>query len=384
MLARRLYLLTTGLAIILFSVTSCVSNATPNDDAPILPAIQTNPVATTPQVRIEWAYRDDQRLGVEVSITNYPLPQGFQTICPLTQVELRKNEGEGLALYRNPEQISLDEFYTIAQHSRWFCVKQREDNGLADYLFSVISYNANASGIKQDMDAWLHLEMGEVIATNAVSAVTLPNQGRFDIPLDFGESDKRLTWFPAFSLTNHNVLVEIERVSLNPSFALLDACIEYQDHHFWKPIAAIFYQDKAAYSTEFLPTFPAYPSERDLILKSTRRCYSFSIPLDFQVDQSAPFQVGIDRVQIVNNDPAIVTMQECEAVKKQVEAMYSGLKVRCRQFESHNQQQHWFEVVSHPPSMSAQGSYELVEANFTQEIVGAWYLEIDRNNQIHR
>lgn len=376
MFAPRVYFMIVIVGIIYFFATGCVPNSTTAADMPITPGLESNSAPGTPQVRVEWAYRDGQRLGVELSVANYPLPRGFQTICPLTRLEIRSDGGESLLLYRNPEQISLDELYAISHRSRWYCNEQTQSNGLADYLFSLIYYYGEDARFERNTDLWLHVEMGEVIATNSASVMTLSNQGTLDLPLDFETSGKNLTWLPAFTLTKNDILVEIERAALNPSFALLDACIEYQDHHFWRPVAAISYQDQEFYSTELLPTFPSYPADRDAILQSARRCYSFSIPFDFPIDATTSFQIGINRVQIVNNDPGVVTMQECEAVKQRVESAHAGIKIRCHEFETRGQTQHWFEVVSHPPGMSAQEAYELVESNFTEEVVGPWYMEI--------
>lgn len=376
MFALKVRFLIVMVGVINFFATSCVPNSTNDADVPVTPGFESSSVSRNPLVRVEWAYRDDQRLGVELSIANYPLPRGFQTICPLTQLEIRSDGGESLLLYRNPEQISLGEFYAITRRSRWYCDEQTESNGLADYLLSLVYYYGEDSNFERNADTWLRIELGEVIATNSASVITLPNQGVLDIPLDFESSSNNLTWLPVTALTKNDILVEIQRVALNPSFALLDACIEYQDHHFWRPIAAISYQDQVVYSTEFLPTFPISPADRDSILQSTRRCYSFSIPFDFSFDTMTSFQIGINRVQIENNDPGAVTMQECEAVKQQVESKHSGLKIRCYEFETRGQPQRWFEVFSRPPGMSAQEAYELVESNFTREVVGPWYLEI--------
>lgn len=294
----------------------------------------------------------------------------------ITQLEVKSDAGKSLLFYRNPERISLDEFYAITRHSHWYCKEQTESDGLADFLFSLIYYYEEDTEFDWNAVLRLRVELGEVIAANSASIITLPDQGALDIPLDFETSAENLTWFPAFSLTKHDMLVEIERAALNPSFALLDACIEYQDHHFWRPVAALLYQDQVFYSTEFLPTFPSNPSDRDSILRSTRRCYSFSIPLDFSLDTMTSFQIGINRVQIENNDPGVVTMQECEAVKQQVESKHSGLKIRCYEFEIHGEPQHWFEILSRPPGVSAQEAYELVESSFITKVVGPWYWEI--------
>lgn len=344
---------------------------------PNTPNIGLTPVKGNLQVEIKWTYQDTQRLAVEISVIHYPLLQGFQIICPLTQLEIKSGTDGSLLLYRNPEQIGLDEFYTITHHSRWLCKKQTESDGFADYLFSLSYYYEDGPSLQRNENHTLSVSLGEVIATNSGSVITLPSQGTFDLPLDFETENKKLTWLNPAVLTNNGILVENKRVAVGPSFALLDACIEYQDHHFWRPIAAVLYQGKEVYSTELLPTFPQYPSSgRDIILKSTRRCYSLIIPFDFPLDSLSMFQIGIKEIEVVNNDPGVVTMQECETVKEQLEKAYSGLKIRCYEFETYGQQQHWFEIISPPPSVSTQDAYNLVESAFTQVIPGPWYIEI--------
>lgn len=358
-----------------------------------IPAPQTNLIAETPsgapgsepisvngdlQVVVRWTYQDEDRFAVEISIEHYPLPQGFQTRCPLTQLEV-KNAGRSLLLYRNPDQMSLDEFYTISGHNRWYCAMEREGDGFADYLFSLTHFYGDETLPDLTKGSSLLVELGEVVAGNSLSVTTLPAVGTFELPLEIKPTEKNLTWLNLGSLTNKEISVQINRVVVNPSFALLDACLEYQDHHFWRPIAAISYQGQKVYSTEFLPTFPTfpyYPSDRASTLQSTRRCYSLIIPFDFPVDSLASFQIGIDQLQIVNTSPGVVTMQECEAVKETVEKSYTGLKIRCYEFETNGQPQHWFEVLSHPSDISAQEAYTLVESAFTQTIFGPWYAEI--------
>ncbi len=362
--------------IICLLATSCTPNPTMEADIHGTPGTGSIPVNRNPQVEIEWTYQDAQRFGVEFSITNYPIPQGFQTNCPLTQLEIKNDSGQNLLLYKNPEQISLDEFYALTRNSRWLCKKQSESDGIAEYLFSLTYYYGNETGLQWNEKNTLSVEMGEVIATNSGSMITLPGQGTLYLPLDFETANKNMTWSLPSSMTSNGIMVEIDRVAMNPSFALLDVCIEYQDHHFWRPVAVVLYQGQEVYSTEFIPTFPRYPFNRDTILKSTRRCYSLSIPFNFPLDSLSSFQIGIKQVDVVNTDAGVVTMQECETVKEQLEKTYTGLKIQCYEFEIRGQQQHWFEILSPPPGISTQDAYKLVESAFTQAIPGPWYMEI--------
>lgn len=355
----------------------CLTACIPNPTNAVMPSVRPTPASGGPKLEIKWTYRDARRFALELLVTHYPLPQGFQTICPLTQLRIiNGNTRKILLLYQNPEQINLDDFYAITQHSRWYCKKQAESNGFADYLFSLTYYYDDDTNINWDYNYSLSVELGAVIATNSLSAITLPEIGTFGFPLAVKAGGKNLTWLPSVNLTSKGILVEINRVAVNPSFTLLDACLEYQDHHFWRPIAAILYQGREEFSTELLPTFPSYPTNRASILQSTRRCYSLIIPFAFRVDSSTPFQIGINQVQIINSDPEVVTLQECDAVKNRLENAYSGLKIRCYEFETHGQVQHWFEIISRPSETSTQEAYDLVESAFTQVITGPWYIEI--------
>ena len=362
--------------IIFLLAAGCAPNSMNEANTPAASSGEATPAHGTLQVGMEWTYLDARRLGVELAVTNYPIPPGFQVSCPLTQLTIKDDAGRSLLLYRNPSQITLDEFYAITRYSHWYCKEQTEGNGFANYLFSLIYDYGEDAEFDWNAGPRLRVELGEVNATNSVSVTTLPNQGAFDLLLDFATRSNNLTWLPAATMDKNDVSVEIERVALNPSFALLDACLEYQDHHLWRPIAAISYQDQVFHSTEFLPTFP-YPGDpRDVTLQSTRRCYSFSIPLTFPPDSTTPFQIGIDHVQIDNTDPGVVTMQECEDVKKQVESSHPGLDIRCHAYETMDQPQHWYEVIARPPELSALEAYDLVKSAFVRTIEGPWMLEL--------
>jgi len=360
----------------LVAMTGCFPISPAAKTSPRIPDIKPNSMNENLQVEVTWTYQDTQRFAVELSVIHYPLPQGFQIICPLTQLVIKNGAGESLLLYRNPEQTNLDEFYAISQHSRWLCKKQTESDGFADYLFSLTYSYKDEASLQWNESHTLSAELGGVIATNSGSMMNLPNQGTFDLPLDFETEDKNLTRLHPTVLINNGILVEINRVTVNLSFALLDTCIEYQDHHFWRPVAAILYHGQEAYSTDFIPTFPRYPFNRDTILESTRRCYSFIIPFDFPLESLSTFQIGIKRVEIVSTDAGVVTMQECESVKAQSEKEYPGLEIRCIEYKTRGQQQHWFEILSPPPGLSTQDAYELVKSAFTQVIPGPWYAEI--------
>lgn len=356
-------------------MAGCIPNSSPDKTPSETLSINPSSASENVQVEVRWTYKDDYRFAVEISIENYPVPQGFQTRCPLTQLEVKK-ERKTLLLYRNPEQITLDEFYTLSQKSNWYCSSQRTGHGSVDYVFSLsYFYTTNESVFDFSEDCVLSLELGEVFATNSTSAITLPGLGIFQLPIEIKDGEKRLTWLSSIKITDKGITVQIERVAVSPSFTLLDTCLEYQDHHFWSPRARLVYQDLSAYSTEWLPTYP-YPFDRDTTLGSTRRCYTFIIPLIFPFDSLSSFHIGIDQVQIIN-DAGTIKRAECEAIKSSMEKLYPGLQIECNTFEIHGETQNWFQIHSSPDSFSEEEAYKLVESAFQQSFTGPWEIEIE-------
>jgi len=166
----------------------CLAGAACSSLSPVRETVSGSPVGVSSpareglQVQIEWTYQDQDRFAMEVSIQHYPVPQGFQLRCPLTQLEIQ-GVGNNLLLYRNPDQIELNEFYALAQNNDWYCSKQAGGNGFADYLFSLShSYQAGLAP-KLNGPLSLSLELGEVRAANSVSAMTLPACGYLQHPI---------------------------------------------------------------------------------------------------------------------------------------------------------------------------------------------------------
>jgi len=95
-------------------------------------------------LEITWAYRDEGRLGIEILVKNYPLAQEATLQCPITRIDL-ENGGKSYLLYKNPDQISLNEFYKIKSHNNWHCAIKRHQGGFADYLFSLTHFNEDRS-----------------------------------------------------------------------------------------------------------------------------------------------------------------------------------------------------------------------------------------------
>ncbi len=353
---------------------ACSSLSPVRETASGSPGGMYNPAREDLQVQIEWTYQDQSRFAMEVSIKHYPVPRGFRLRCPLTQLEIQSADNN-LLLYRNPDQIELNEFYALTQNNYWYCSKQAEGDGFADYLFSLSHFYQAGLAPKLNGPLSLSLELGEVRATNSVSTITLPAAGAYNIPLQFQPAAKNLTRFPSSEIEDQAVAVQIQKITVNPSVTWLDACLETQDHHLWRPTAELIYDSQEAYSTEWLPTYP-FPFDRNTTLQSTHRCYSFTIPFAFPLGSASSFRAGINQVQIDNTDSGLVTMQDCESVKQTMEVLHPGLKIHCIEFKLRGEQQHWFEVISRPSDMSAEDAYTLVKSAFIRTIVGSWFVEI--------
>jgi hypothetical protein len=319
-------------------------------------------------------------------VKNYPLPQEATLQCPLTRIDL-ENGGKSYLLYRNPDQISLDEFYKIKSHNNWYCEIKRHQNGFADFLFSLTHFTEDHSlpdgtnNYKNDPLPELFdttnvlIELGQVKALIGSQAViVLPPQSSFLLNVKNAEIDEKLTWQKSQKIVGDGITIQLTRVAMNPSVSWLNACITIPDNHNWIPQAKLESVGNFAYSTDYLPTYPAYPSTP---FQSNQRCFTFTIPYSNSVDSPPPvFQIGINQVIIDNTNPGQVEMKDCEAVGREIGELKS-IQINCWKFETNGQPQHWFQVVSYPDNMTYQEAYDIVETAFTNTIVGPWMLSID-------
>ncbi len=336
-------------------------------------------------VEINWAYRDGDRLGLEILVKNYPLPQEATLKCPLTRIDL-ENGGKSYLLYKNPDQISLDEFYKIKSHSDWYCEIKRHQNGFADFLFSVTHFTEDRSlpdGTNYYKNAPLPelfdttdvlIELGQVKALIGSQAViVLPPQGSFLLNEINAEIDEKLTWQKSQKIVGEGIFIQLNRIAMNPSVSWLNACITILDNHNWIPQAKLESTGIFAYSKDYLLTYPAYPSTP---FQSDQRCFTFTIPYSNSVDFPLPvFQIGINQVIIDNTNPGQVDVQDCEAVRREIEELKS-IQIKCWKYETAGQPQHWFQVVCYPNNMTSQEAYDMVKTAFTKTIVGPWMLPI--------
>lgn len=321
-------------------------------------------------IRVEDAFADDVRLSFELKVSDYPLPTGLDLSCPITEINLVTNFGQSSRIYRHPDQITLEEYYDLTKNSRWVCEKDAVRPGSADYTFSLIYFYDPASLHPEQGNYTLHVDLDEVLASNAAGTKTLPKIGSYDFLLDFPKRDG-LTWTEPKELSDFRTRVELTRVVVNPSFTLLDTCIQMRDNHFWRPMARLSNAEKDYFSSTYQVLSP-YPFDRDTTLSSQKRCFSFSIP--FQVPKNGPgqFSVGIDHITIDNSSTSDLRLKDCEMVRVNLERLHPGLRLLCTEFETRGQVQHWFVIRSTPPDMNHDEAYALVSSSFTWSVNGPW------------
>ena len=350
----------------------------PTEETTLPTEIAATPTNTLPddgelRVGLTWAYHDEERLGVEIAVSNYPVPEGYHLECPFTQVDLAVGPEETRLLYQNETQISLDDFYALVPQSRWHCRQTAEGPGTVDYRLSLTHTYAPAAAPAWDGPPALNVTLGEVTAYQmGEEEITLPGQGTFEFPLALAPAEQTLTWQPEAAFEAGELTVELNRVSVNRSTAVLEACVTLDDHHSWQPEAAILYQGQELLATEYVLTEPLNPSDGATVLESTHRCFSFLFLSDSPLDALEDFQIGISQVVVDNTNPGTVTQADCETAKSQVEAEHPGLEIRCYETEIRGQQQHWFEIVALPEGIAQEEAYEWVVAAFRRTIPGPW------------
>lgn len=347
------------------SACQALKTPVPSNDQP--PAAQ--PV-------LVWSYTDDWRLGLEIRVRDYPLPAGFETRCPFTRVELLQN-GRAFPLYRNPEQIGLDEFYDLTRQRRWYCFQERRGTEHADYLLSLTFFDKPLHFVSHPQIT-LYVELGEVIATatDQSAVITLPAQGKTTLSFSPGAHHSLLTWGQSAPVQSAGLTATVERVFINPSVTWLDACLEYTDHHTWQPTARLDVGDQTARSVEWWLLFPFNPEHAETILQSTRRCFGFIIPFAYESSSLSTLRIGIEQVQIERADSYTLSLPECEAAAQQVERDYPGTKIRCREFFIGGKRHGWFEVVEHAPGITSEEGYQAMLSVLTLTLSEGWYWQI--------
>ena len=384
-LKKTLYIskILNGLLIVCFVVTGCNFQWVKD-----LSVERTSTSVNNANVDLEitWAYRDEGRLGIEILVKNYPLAQEATLQCPITRIDL-ENGGKSYLLYKNPDQISLNEFYKIKSHNNWHCAIKRHQGGFADYLFSLTHFNEDRSlpdgtnyfqndPLPELFDSSVILiELGQVNALfGPQSMATLPFLGSFTLDVKYSEIKEKLTWQNSQKFIGDSIVIQVNRVALNPSVTWLNACIMIPDNHNWIPKAKLESNGYLAYSTDYLLTYPVYPSTSFV---SDQRCFIFTIPYSYSIGSPlSDFHIGINQVIIDNTNPGQVEMKDCEAVSREIRELKS-IQIYCWKYETNGQPQHWFQVVSYPDNMTYQEAYDIVETAFTNTIVGPWMLSID-------
>ncbi len=374
MSSARLFLL----ASLCWTLSACrVPERPSSPDA--LPSSSASVLTSTPsflQPILIWNYTDSRRLGLELLLPNYPLPPGFETLCPFTAVDLV--QGEKLyPLYRNPEQISLDEFYELTRHLRWYCSQEQRQEDHADYRLSLTFFFDETASMASEGFGNLRVALGQVIATNQVSAITLLDRGEFSLPFSWTVSDSHLTWENQPALQAKGFIVTLQRLFVNPSVSWLDACLTYADHHFWEPVARLEINGHSARSLTWWLLTPFNPPDRATIQQSTHRCFAFTIPFNLPDEAWEELQIGIEQVRIDRDDSLTLTESECQMAAEAVMRQVKDTHIRCIEFERNGERHHWFEVVSYPDNRSREEIYQAMVSMLNESIVGNWYWELE-------
>lgn len=329
--------------------------------------------AVRPHLEILWTYKDAYRLGIEVAIKDYPVPEGYQLACPVTKLDFIGGQ-QVFSVYSNEDEY----FNTLILYNRWYCVQSGEGKSGKDYIFSLVHFWEDAP--EPEVDA-MTVTLGEVIASEfdpqPDTFLHLPAQGAFSAPVQFeAEGEHPWTWTPSETVTENGIQVTIERVAVQPSFTMLDACVTYDNHHMWRPRASLVVAEKSAISTDGFPYDPPPPADAHTLLGSTHRCYTFALPFDFPLEGEHPLTIGLDQIRIDGSSAGEITEQECEKVKKKLETTYPGMQSRCYQSEIRGEPQHWLQVLTPPPGVSAAEAYTLVNSAFIRDIPGDWRITI--------
>lgn len=337
-------------------------------------------------LEIIWVYRDPDRLGIEILVKNYPLPEQATLHCPFTRVDINTS-GNSALLYKHPDQISLDEFYSVSRHNAWLCQLKQHKDGFADYQLSLTHFNEDRSlpdgsnNFQKDSlpyvsdSSTILIELGQVNALlGPQSVVSLPSLGSFLIDINFTETSEKLTWQKSQQIVSENIVIQVNRVALNPSVAWINSCIEMEDPHRWIPQANVTALGFSFTSTEYLITYPEYPFPTSL---GNQRCFFFTIPFSYSnSSQLTDLQIGITQVTIDNTDSGRIRMDECKAVREEIEVL-NDIQITCVEFEIHGETHHWFQIDSFPESMTNQDAYELVKKAFTKTLIGPWSFTVD-------
>jgi hypothetical protein len=105
---------------------------------------------------------------------------------------------------------------------------------------------------------------------------TLPFLVSFTLDVKYSEIKEKLTWQNSQKFIGDSIVIQVNRVALNPSVTWLNACIMIPDNHNWIPKAKLESNGYLAYSTDYLLTNPVYPSTSFV---SDQRCFIFNHPL---------------------------------------------------------------------------------------------------------
>ena len=367
-----------SLVFFLFSVLAFVAcvrteNASPAASPNHPPPVVSSSEEAAPTISVTWFYRDNQRVSWEIIVENYPVPAGFSISCPITEIRIELPDGSAFPVYFDLEAVTLDSFYAATHNSRWLCTSKNEKPG--KYRFSLMYFDEEKR-IPISKQFQTILMLGSVYASNGTSQILLPARGEYPLASGTGDIRQVLTWNFAAPFAGSNQPVQINRVALNPSFALVEACITYDDQHYWKPNAILKIDGKIFHDTAYTPTYP-FPYDLETTIKNAKRCYALILPHSLNIHSFSSFQAGIENFVIQMNDSNTLTMAECNAAKSRLSNQSLPVEIRCYSFQLRGEAQTWFDILRFPEAIKREVAYAIVEGLLTRTIQGPWLVEIE-------
>ena len=322
-------------------------------------------------IQILWAYRDDQRVSVEYQVLNYPAPDGYHALCPVTKADIHLVDHGDFTIFKPSYSMKLDELYTLFENNRSECwaFPDNPKNFFITHTFFIDTMEPLTEPIV------LNLELGSIFANAQTSQITLPALGNVQFTLELPLSDG-LSFTPQEIQQNDEMQVSLQEVIISPSITGTELCVEMDNIYHWKPQACLTHGDVTDCTSTYM-RMDVLPSREGTQENENKKCYWFNIPHHFfDVPAESVFQVGIQKVDVVN-DSKTITTQDCEAVQAKVQSEHPGLTIQCIELITHGNVEHWFQIMSTPADMDHLEAYTLVEDSFTRVVPGPGLFELD-------
>ena len=324
-------------------------------------------------IQLLWAYRDDQRVSFEYQVLNYPLPDGYTTICPVTEVKLNIENQETMTIYKIIDRIGLDEIYSLFEKNRSECYSIQ--NSPNNFIIHHTTFLDTTENITDTTPFLLNISLGEIVANTDTDRIKQTGLGNVQFTLELPLSNG-LTFTPQEIQPNEEMQVSLQEVVISPSITGTELCVEMDNIYHWKPQACLTHGDVTDCTSTYM-LMDVLPSREGTQENENKKCYWFNIPHHFfDVPAESVFQVGIQKVAVVN-DSKTITTQDCEAVQAKVQSEHPGLTIQCMEFTTHGNVEHWFQIMSTPVDMDQHEAYTMVENSFTIEVPGPGLFELD-------